>query len=304
MAWNQSLRPISVPLSSFEDLPLRSRHPFMTLQAFIDESVSPATFVFGGFIATTERLASFAKDWEELLPLAPLDQDNKRIFKFAEMTKNPERMVNVSAFARVVENHALCTLSFHVSFGDIERAKRRIQVPGTPIDWGEFDNPYIFAFVSLVGLFHKEKAMVDRITGEHPVDFIFDERSEQRKILNGWNDYVANLPKDLGRQFGSIPRFENDSRFLALQGADYIAGWVRYWLEKGRLPDPGKDVFGNRTLSASKIPHFLMTISEDQIVEFLVTTIQRQLRNWRYVCDVKVTFEGETTPILRSNLQA
>jgi hypothetical protein len=88
------------------------RQPLMILQAFIDESSKAGIFVLGGAIASAESWAAFSKEWEEMLPLVPLGPDLKRNFKFSEMMgAGPERIENIGVFARVLEQHAICTLS-------------------------------------------------------------------------------------------------------------------------------------------------------------------------------------------------
>ena len=89
------------------------RQSLMVLQAFVDESDSGGIFVLGGAIASAESWVAFSRDWEELLPLAPLGADMKRNFKFSEMMgAGAERASNIAAFSRVLSDHAICTLSF------------------------------------------------------------------------------------------------------------------------------------------------------------------------------------------------
>jgi hypothetical protein len=276
----------------------------MVLQAFIDESESPQVFVLGGCIATAESWAAFSKDWEELLPLAPLGPDMKRNFKFSEMMNaGLLRIENISAFGRVIEQHVACSISFHMFHRDLQRAMQRIQVPGVPFNWGDFTNPYIFAFVSLVGLFHREKARIDDIIGrDQTVDFIFDRRGEKQKILAGWDEYLENQPEEIRSRFGGAPRFEDDKSFLALQGADFTAGWFRYWLEKGERPEPGKSMFAGRVVSGKETPHFEMTMNEDEIVKFFIDAIRKNYSKPCYICDVKVSFDSTHHPARSSRI--
>jgi hypothetical protein len=266
----------------------------MMLQAFVDESESPEVFVLAGFIATAEAWAAFSKDWEEVLPLAPLGPDMKRNFKFSEMMYAGHlRQENISAFSRVIENHVALSLSFHFFKRDLRAAMRRIQVPGVTIFWEDYQNPYIFAFLSLMGMFHREKARIDAVLGsDQPIDFIFDERTkEEEKIRTGWKAFVEGFPEDIGSRFsGEGPRFVSDKRFLALQGADFMAGWFRYWLEKGERPVVGESMFAGKLLKERGSLHLEMTMNEDAIVEFFINTIRLNFRSPCYICDIKVSF--------------
>jgi hypothetical protein len=67
------------------------------------------------------------------------------------------------------------------------------------------------------------------------------------------------------RLYGSIPRFENDQKFLPLQAADFWAWWVREWCEAGNVKEEMEKLnfgkWGGRT-QATK--HMLIHISFDE----------------------------------------
>jgi Protein of unknown function (DUF3800) len=269
------------------------RRPLMTLQAFVDESESRQIFVLAGCIAPAESWAAFTKDWEEILPLAPLGPDMKRNFKFSEMLNaGLFRTEQIPIFGSVIERHIVCSFSFHMLLQDLQRAAQRVRVPGVPFSWEDLANPYMFGFVSLMGLFHKEKPRIDAIIGsDQPVDFFFDKRGERRKIYKGWDEYVENQPGEIRSRFGtSSLRFEDDKEFLPLQAADFMAGWLRYWLERGEKPRSGKSMFAGRTLSGRELPHFAMSMSENDIVEFLIDSIRKNYSKPCYICDIRVSF--------------
>jgi hypothetical protein len=147
----------------------------------------------------------------------------------------------------------------------------------------------MFAFSQLMGIFHYQKDNFLRLLGDEQIDFIFDERGEKKQIQDGWDEYLKNRPPEVRTRFGQKPRFESDKRFRPLQAADYVAGWIRYWLEKGMQPAVGA-VFAGKTLTRGT-KHIGMTISEDQIVAFLIDAIRLNYSKPGYICDVRISFE-------------
>jgi hypothetical protein len=68
----------------------------LDFQAFVDDSYTPnGEFVLGGHIATAKHWAEFSKEWEALLPLGTLSNENAYHFKMAEMAQTPERISRV-----------------------------------------------------------------------------------------------------------------------------------------------------------------------------------------------------------------
>jgi hypothetical protein len=132
------------------------RRLLMVLQAFVDESSTDgSTYVLAGYVASAAVWAQFAKDWEELLPLATLGPNNTRRFKMSEMAMLDERMERVPAFYKVIERHDLIRLSCKINVADLERAKARISVQDNiPLHWGYIHNPYSMSFRCLMDMFH------------------------------------------------------------------------------------------------------------------------------------------------------
>jgi len=112
----------------------------MVLQAFVDDSHTKNVFVLAGNVASPAAWADFSKDWEELLPLAPLDRHGRRNFKMSEMVQTPERLENSLAFYRVIKKYVLCSFEFHFRIADINAARSRVRVPGVNIDWGPLEH--------------------------------------------------------------------------------------------------------------------------------------------------------------------
>jgi len=203
----------------------------MVLQAFMDESEGDdGAFVLAGHIATAEAWAKFSQEWEFLLSMGTLAQNNKMHFKMSEMAFLPERMERVPAFYKIIETYVALAISCSVRRRDLDRAKSRLYVPNNTIDWDFADNIYRFAFHGLLNSFNQNRAVVEAvIPPDQPVDFIFDERLEKKPIRDEWDGFVQSRPQKIRKLYGSYPRFENDQDrdFLPLQAADFWAWWVR-----------------------------------------------------------------------------
>ncbi len=140
----------------------------------------------------------------------------------------------LAAFYRAMANHVSFILSFQFNRLALSRAMRRLRMPGHNIDWGGYDNNFIFAFCHLMGIFHAEKPNIDTRFGlTEKVDFIFDVQGEKKEIILGWEKFVETSPTELRERFGAFPRFEDDSEFLPLQAADLVAGHGRLFFELG-----------------------------------------------------------------------
>ena len=251
----------------------------MVLQAFIDESYSPsALYVLAGYIATADAWARFAKDWEELLPrFGTLAANGKYHFKMSEMAANPERMERVKAFYRVIEKHDLFALSCQIDMRVLKMAKSRLAVPGRPIDWDFFDNPYGFSFRALVDMFHNSRVgeLENVFPLDQTIDFIFDDMKEKSVIIGMWDQYMASRPASIRYFYGAAPRFENDQKCLPLQAADFLAWWVREWHEKGTPEKMMEGDFGDWKPTPGINPKGLhIDFNEDQLVEGLKTMLR------------------------------
>lgn len=241
-------------------------------QAFIDDSydLASGTFVLGGHIATAERWAEFTKIWGELLPLGTLNKYNKYHFKMAEMAALPERLERVPAFYRAIENGVLLSLSCRVNINQVKRAKARIYVPGVVVDWGFMNNPFLIAFRSLIDLFHGNRDVIDRfIPNDATVDFIFDNQTERKIVHKIWEEYLERRDPEVRRYFGQEPRFEDDTRFVALQAADFWAWWLRKWTDDGVIEERLADLDFGGWRKSRDWPRIDMSVSENDIVKFI-----------------------------------
>jgi hypothetical protein len=223
----------------------------LQFQAFIDDSARrPAgDIVLAGHIATAEAWAHFAKEWEELLPLATLAKNGKYHFKMSEMARSERGIERTEPFYRLIEKYAVASIAYRMSLEDFARAIERVQSPagilaqlGMSFALFRFENPFFFMFRCLMDDFHKKgrEAVKHVIPLSETVDFIFDDQSEKSYILAGWDDFVSEMPEEERQYYGATPRFENDQDFLPLQAADLWAWWVREWYEEDAFHPPDK----------------------------------------------------------------
>jgi hypothetical protein len=266
---------------------------FMVLQAFIDDSQKGDWFVLGGYIATADAWAKFSADWEEILPYSGLlTKDGRPYFKMSHMADSFERAPNVAAFYRVIEKHVLIGLSCAVDLKDLRRALKRISIPGRPIDWDKYANPYLFTFRCLMDNFHSERAgFSSTVLADEKVDFYFDMQAEKKVIFNMWDNYILARDDEIRRYYGSTPRFEDDLDFLPLQAADFWAWWVRYFEEQHKIDDLVKGDFGhwkaNRPLLCSHIG-----FTEDDMVTNLMNVLRASVGNDELIIDTKFFLDG------------
>jgi len=275
----------------------------MTFQAFIDDSRSSGEdglFVLGGCIGSAEEWVKFSLDWQELLPLAPLDDNLERHFKFSEILRaGDERIQHLPSFGKAISSHALCNIIFILRTADIVAAQNRIHAPGFNLEWGDYRNPYLFAFVSFIEVFHNQReAFAPILNPDDSVDFIFDDQSEKRTIQSAWDGFLkAQAPDSAVERFSSEPpRFLSDKKFLPLQAADFVAGWSRYCLERGLSPAKAKVNIGSHEISNPFMPLIVCEMTQDQMVKFLLAMVQRNLPPGRFAYDLRLIPPSPPSP--------
>jgi hypothetical protein len=103
----------------------------LQFQAFIDDSARrpDGDIVLAGHIATAEAWAHFAKEWEELLPLATLAKNGKYHFKMSEMARSERGIERTKPFYRLIEKYAVASIAYRMSLEDFARAIERVQSP-------------------------------------------------------------------------------------------------------------------------------------------------------------------------------
>jgi hypothetical protein len=199
---------------------------FVVLQSFMDESYTEnGVFVLAGYISTAESWASFSKEWEELLPTALRKKDGTYRFKMREMATVLDR---VPPFYRVIEKHALMSVSCMIDLSELNRAKERIWVPGRHFEWGYINDPYQYCFYQFLTSFHYKRLdgslrePLKQILSNQKVYFYFDTLTSKKAIYNAWDRYASALPAEMRALYGMEPRFEDDEQFLPLQGCGLL----------------------------------------------------------------------------------
>ena len=254
----------------------------MVFQAYIDDSYTPdGAFVLAGYVASAAAWAQFSKAWEELLPTLPRSargKSGKPRFKMAEMQRFLDR---IPPFYKVIEDHALLSVSCKLDMAALERAKQHIWSDNTTLVWGPPSDPFWVAFSMLVTKFHEIRyeyqSIVDRIPLDKKVDFYFDEHSGgATQMAMDWEDgYVNRAAPGIRALYGAMPRFESDECFMPLQAADFWAWWVREGYENGTLSQYLSGDFGHWRGKA--ITAINMEIQEDQLAENLISKIKTDM---------------------------
>jgi hypothetical protein len=253
---------------------------FVVLQAFIDDSVSKDEYVLAGHIASLEGWSNFAKAWEDLLKqgFGTKRKDGKYHFKMSDMALSEERMMRVPFFYKIIEDNVISSISCRLNMNDFrrgfERAKNMMGTIGVSVDFSAWENPYFLVFRGLLqGFYNNRMAWSSRLPLDHKVDFYFDKQNESRKIHAAWEQYMENLEPIARDLYGAEPRFEQDDEFLALQGADLWAWWVRHWYEEDadNYPDKLKN-FDFGKWQGKRRPNIILSIDEDGVVDFLQKT--------------------------------
>ncbi|MBR0558430.1 DUF3800 domain-containing protein [Ciceribacter sp. L1K23] len=262
---------------------------FLVLQAYIDDSGDDDVFALAGFISSAKSWATFSKEWENALGWGVIGNSGAKRFKMSEMAYLNERMERVPAFFDIISSHVLCALSFVYKKEDLSRAKQRIRrSDGRPINWGFMDNYYMIAFKHLMDLFHngREDDLKGIIPSGEKIDFIFDEQSEKRQVLAGWDEYMNTRPAEIRGLYGSYPKFENDEEFLPLQAADLWAWWIRKWYSESADPDDSVLDFGRIKIRGAKFPRLRLSADEDHLANNLVGILREAHRDCA-VIDIK-----------------
>lgn len=267
---------------------------FVILQAFFDESYNDGgVFVLAGHIAKVDAWRQFSAAWEEMLPQGTRNQHGKWHFKMSEMAQSPERMARVPIFFQIVERHVLASVSCKIDMGELQRAKNRIYVPNLEIDWNFYATPYRVAFQCLLDMFHANRPLLKKEVQEDArIDFYFDNISEKKPIRDAWDYFIETRLQERRHLYGVEPRFEDDSEFVALQGADLWAWWVRKWYADGTPEKIGSCDIGIWKETRKDHPKINFTYSEDQLTASLISTMRSQIEPGRPIYDVRF-FRGD-----------
>lgn len=257
-------------------------------QAYIDDSYDKnGDFVLAGYIASTENWEAFSQEWEAMLPYGVLNKYNNFHFKMSEMAQSADRMERVSGFYRIIENHVKMGIVCKINSRDLERARQRLYLPYVNIDWGYFSNLYLVTFRCLLDMFHTNRKFTEDILPlDQKIDFYFDNQTEKSVILPIWNDYISERPDKSKKYYGEPPRFEDDTKFLPIQAADFLAWWARKAYQSGdheTILNGDFGIFKNK----QDIPIMAITFNEDQLFTVICDIIRPMLGPVHFIHDLK-----------------
>lgn len=231
------------------------------LQVAVDESGrNEDFFVVAGYIAPARVWAEeFVPAWKKLVDLGPPHHSRIKAFHMTEMTGDPERCM---WFYRVIEDHVTAEISCTISVQGLLKAFREYPWPVSLNNTQVFTDPYYLGFRNIVFGLARHQGMLGI---DEPVDFIFDNVSEKRKCLVGWDRMIFMASEKERRLVGEMPIFRKDEEFLPLQAADLYAYWVREWELRGFQDQPEKMRFP--WPRKRSIPRLAMRFEEQHFIE-------------------------------------
>jgi hypothetical protein len=187
----------------------------MILQAYIDDSGDPEVFTLGGYISTAERWIKFSGEWKGVLGIKRLDYFKMKEFNL-RYAQNME--MELDTFLNVIDRNVMFEVSFSVIREDLDYICSLYGLSDSE------RNPYFIAWNSIVSATDKA---VRRIGVYKGIEFIFDQQTEQSKVLLAWEGLIASAPAATRRFIKGPPIFRSDSEFVPLQAADLVAWWSR-----------------------------------------------------------------------------
>jgi hypothetical protein len=213
-------------------------------QVYLDESGygDKQLFVMAGYIARADNWARFSDEWQSLLDYRSPHYRTLESFRMAEMQSAADRE-RCEWFYRIIEKYVHMAIAVVVDVAAVNRVYDSFVWPNNMESDGgmRWRSPYFLAFHSIILAINDGAA---KLPTSGPIDFIFDDSTEQEKSLHGWRSAKRFLPEEVGSLMGDPPIYRNDKTTLPLQAADLLAWWVRYWVKKEgavfRRPPPMK----------------------------------------------------------------
>jgi hypothetical protein len=237
------------------------------LQAYIDESEKNDVFVMAGWISEAERWAHFSDDWQKVLDSRSPHYKVIHEFKASEMRKSSKCDMEQSGwFYNVIEDHAMAAFSVMFPISSLRNALHRLPYKTRILDLEKLENPYYFGFRATIDLLMQNQVNLGL---NSPIDFIFDEKSEHIKCLEGWDAMKLNAPPERAALMGSKPAFKNSKSAKPLQAADLYAGWVRHWANQGFVGEGVKEQRFPWQVKNEKMPRLVCWWNEEGLYDNL-----------------------------------
>ena len=242
------------------------------LQAFVDESGygGDSALVMGGFISTPDKWAAFSVEWRELLnyyrPISYFKMSEAANLRGEFLGWSPEiRDEKVALLWKVIARHIIGGV-----YSIVPVAPYREIIEPTRY-WQSIYQYSVFNMVLHFTLHQHEQGLSE------PIDYVFDDTSHKREILDLWDEYKYGSFID-PKMIGSNPIFRDEKSALPLQAADLIAWIARRQYEermneglpKFRLPELGW------TTPTVQVHHFYM--SRDAMKEHALSIYRRLAR--------------------------
>ena len=208
--------------------PDRRKRQFVMLRAYIDDSNigTPPVYVLAGWMAPVGVWERFSDDWDQILRMSP----RIRYFKYAEaMSLNGE----FSGMSKELRDEKLCLLVNLMEEYNLTGVASVMPQKIFQDHWGqdsikEIRTPIYPLVLSLMGRaleYHFGSGSKEKL------DFVFDvmpTSGAMQYVYDGWEAFRFTAPSDV-RDLMSVspPSFQSDMEVVALQAADFIAGWIR-----------------------------------------------------------------------------
>lgn len=220
----------------------------MVLQAYVDPSGKgdPQFLVIAGYIATEDAWANFSESWR-----TRLDEAGIPYFKMNEWSHQTEI---AGWFYRLVEAFDIkAAMACVINTKELVEVEKSIKYPPYITNPNSADNPYYWGFKYIVGTLAQWQKRLDLL---EPIDFIFDNDSEQEKIPRAWKHLKAAAAPPISQMMGEMPIYRDDKKTMPLQAADLYAWWVLKWQRENiadwayKMPFPWEKKKNLKSLSA------------------------------------------------------
>lgn len=185
------------------------------LQVHVDESVDPAAFCFGGYVATPEQWAAFTPEWRKAVDQwfygGPFKMDEAHHQWSEELQRQ-----RIGYLYDIIQRHA--QFGFALTIDVAALAKVMADAPDP-----RFREPYFVGLHLLIS----EVARAPQLPFDEPIEFVFDQGRKTRDLLDDWDKFIAGAPPAIRKRIVGEPKFRDDVECVPIQAADMKAWWGR-----------------------------------------------------------------------------